>query len=1111
MKLRWRRWLALAILVTGTTAAVAALYSPAVLRIVADRVAQGVNGLEFDSVDGRLATGIVVSGLRWRGDGVELSVDRVAADWRLLPALSRRLRIGTLAIGTVAVSYTPAAAETPARGPIDLSLPWDIAVRRATVTAIHLRQSGDALAHIHQFEAEHLRLRNGVLAVDGSQLHWSLADGPAGTLSVRGRSDADLVVRVAADDGSFEYDGALATVLATPALRGQLHLRDLEPAILLADAPAMTVTGELQLDGWLESLALRGSLRIETADLGPTNVQLDARWGHELLVVREFTLAGDAVPVRLAGSGRADWSSAFLSASVRARWQSTDPAWFSPSGELHAVLEGGSVTVAATGELLDGAATLDGAVEWPVNPQELRGHARLTWSDIDYGKLSSSGGSVLLRGSYSEWRATLADAVVLFDADEISISGEVVGTAAAVTTVDLRADAGAAQARLHGTLAGRWDLAWQAVAPELGALNSAWSGPLRAEGRVQGTPQDLALVLAASTAHGEIELDAQASWEERTLSGTLDPVTITVGNRPPWRTDEPIAFELAGTEARVARACWSQEGVRYGLCLEGTWSTATGARIQAELARVTLTDLRPWLPDGLEYDGAVGGDATILVRPGEPTDVAAALTLAAGSIQQAHRGELTTLLRWRKAIFNGRLDDGAVVGDLRIILAEGGDLQVNTSVPVLDTATGTAADRPLHVALRGELSALDLLPALVPEVGTLHGVIQADVLVQGTRAQPTFTGSVNVADGVMTLPTLGLRLTELTATVSGDRQSLALEAHARSGAGTLDASGAFRFEAGRLRGDAALRGDAFQAVNLPEAEVHLAPDLTAFIDGHTVLLGGSMHIPFARLEPRDRVGAVRRSGDEIVVDAGATEDADDPWRLHARVRVTVADATVDGYGLSGRISGALTVSEAPGQPTRASGSLQIDDGRYTAWGQQLTIERGRLLYSGGPISAPGLDVRAVRRPRDVMVGVNVRGTLSAPELRLISEPPMEQAELLSWLVLGMPLQQTTGNDRQLLDSATRSAGLAGGELLAREIGRRLGLSDVGIEHGAQPEQAALVIGHYLSPRVYVAWGMGIFDNEQSLRLRYHLNRLWSIEAQTGERATSADIKYSVER
>ena len=56
-----------------------------------------------------------------------------------------------------------------------------------------------------------------------------------------------------------------------------------------------------------------------------------------------------------------------------------------------------------------------------------------------------------------------------------------------------------------------------------------------------------------------------------------------------------------------------------------------------------------------------------------------------------------------------------------------------------------------------------------------------------------------------------------------------------------------------------------------------------------------------------------------------------------------------------------------------------------------------------------------------------------------------------------------------------------------------------------------MIGHYLSPRLYIGYGIGLFDPGNSIRLRYHLHRNWTIEAETGPRADSTDLLWTIER
>ena len=81
--------------------------------------------------------------------------------------------------------------------------------------------------------------------------------------------------------------------------------------------------------------------------------------------------------------------------------------------------------------------------------------------------------------------------------------------------------------------------------------------------------------------------------------------------------------------------------------------------------------------------------------------------------------------------------------------------------------------------------------------------------------------------------------------------------------------------------------------------------------------------------------------------------------------------------------------------------------------------------------------------------------------------------------------------------------------MAPDGAQSLILEDSDADHLAWVE-AAFVAGKYLSPRLFVSYGIGLFQNERALRVRYLLSRRWTIEAESGQ-ATGTDILYRIER
>jgi len=196
------------------------------------------------------------------------------------------------------------------------------------------------------------------------------------------------------------------------------------------------------------------------------------------------------------------------------------------------------------------------------------------------------------------------------------------------------------------------------------------------------------------------------------------------------------------------------------------------------------------------------------------------------------------------------------------------------------------------------------------------------------------------------------------------------------------------------------------------------------------------------------------------------------------------------------------VVDAPGRPNRATGTLVIKQGRYQSYGQDLTVTNGEVRFNG-PVDNPGLNIRATRVIHDTMtVGIAMMGYLKEPDVRLFSQPPMAQTQILSYIVTGGPVGGS-GSSGNLINKALSALGLGGGSQLVNALGQDIGLSSARIQTESDLQDASLVVGKYLNPRLFISYGVGLFDPVSTLRLRYVLSNRFTLQVETG-RATSAD-------
>ena len=174
------------------------------------------------------------------------------------------------------------------------------------------------------------------------------------------------------------------------------------------------------------------------------------------------------------------------------------------------------------------------------------------------------------------------------------------------------------------------------------------------------------------------------------------------------------------------------------------------------------------------------------------------------------------------------------------------------------------------------------------------------------------------------------------------------------------------------------------------------------------------------------------------------------------------------------------------------------------------MDRGRLIFAGGPVINPGLDLRAVRQINTITAGVRVKGTLAEPHLELFSNPAMGETDMLSYLILGRPMETASGEEGEMMAKAALAVGLSGGDKVARVVGDRIGLDEMHIESSEQGNQASLVVGRYLSPKVYVSYGVGLIESINTFTVRYQISDHWHIKAESGE-SQGADIFYTIDR
>ena len=215
--------------------------------------------------------------------------------------------------------------------------------------------------------------------------------------------------------------------------------------------------------------------------------------------------------------------------------------------------------------------------------------------------------------------------------------------------------------------------------------------------------------------------------------------------------------------------------------------------------------------------------------------------------------------------------------------------------------------------------------------------------------------------------------------------------------------------------------------------------------------------------------------------------------------------TVRGAGLDARLAGRLKVHSLPTGQVLGDGVIQTRRGTFRAYGQRLVIERGRLTFDG-PIDNPALDIAAWRRNQAVEAGVEVKGPLRAPLIRVVSNPPVPESEQLAWLVLGRSAETGAQTDYAALQVAASALLGAAGGTSQQSFANMVGLDEIGVASEEGGSTQAVTLGKRLSDRIYVSYEQSLNAALAVLRLEYALTRRLSARAETGTRS-GMDLFY----
>ena len=617
---------------------------------------------------------------------------------------------------------------------------------------------------------------------------------------------------------------------------------------------------------------------------------------------------------------------------------------------------------------------------------------------------------------------------------------------------------------------------------------------------LEGPPTKYAVHLAAQAPGLAISAHGVGPYAHGAWDAELQKLTINGSEALHLDLEHPVGMQVSADHVRAEWMCLV--GTPASVCADGDWTPAQWSTTLTahDLPMSTLTS---GLTPAVEYSGRINALVRLFGTAAESPEGTVRLDLIdAHLIHRLSSGKFE----------NATLGSGLVtVSATRSTITADVGLDAGEVGTIKGSLAGQRSTEPwINMPVQGELHAhtgnLGLVTLYVPDIDRAAGTLNADVEFKGTLGTPLVKGTLQVANGEIDFYQVNLGLRRLGFEARLSDNGLDFEGTTRIGQGTAQAGGHLEWRDSLPYGTFKLAGQGLRVVDVPEAQINASPELEFNIAGRKIEVTGTVKVPYAKIAPADLKGAVLSSSDEVIV---GEERADPAKRVAVMSTITLAlgdKVSIDTSGLSGRLTGSITVRSGYDEITRATGELSIEEGKYIAYARKLDIQRGRLIFTGGPVQDPGVDLRAIKAFPDVTAGINVRGTLQQPRMSFFSDPSLPQSQIVSLILAGGGLESVQNPK----SAGAGNAALAqGGAILAQQLGSRIGIQDVSLETDLANE-TSLVIGRFLSPRLYVSYGVSLTEQLNTLKLRYTLGDHWTVKTEVGQ-ARGADLVYTIEK
>ncbi|MCR9519921.1 translocation/assembly module TamB [Vibrio alginolyticus] len=610
------------------------------------------------------------------------------------------------------------------------------------------------------------------------------------------------------------------------------------------------------------------------------------------------------------------------------------------------------------------------------------------------------------------------------------------------------------------------------------------------------------LVSTSLEIEGTFQQKPEMIWD-----GALRRLTLS-SQQGPWALQKSTAVKVNIDKqiANVQAHCWLQ--AESSVCLTEDISVGKSGQAKLAINDFDFDQIKQFLPSETKLQGSVNAQAFAKWAPEKKPEVTLSVNMPKGQVEQAL--EQPIKVGWESFNFKAALAKDKLDAEWLFDVKDNGDLSGKVSL------LNVSSEKP---TIDGKVSLstfhLDFLAPLIGEYSLFKANMNTDLAISGDVMHPKVNGQFLIDQMKLQGEVTPIDINSGQVVINFKGHQADLDAGILTPDGELNVTGDADWQdLQNWRTKARVFAKELNVDVPPMVKIKVEPDMTIDVTPQLAKIEGDINLPWGRIVVEELPpSAVGVSSDTVILDKNL-QPVDDvaamPFDVETNINIKIGDDfQLAAFGLKGGLKGNLNVTQKDKGPFIV-GEVNVVDGSYRSFGQDLLIKEGKILMNGPP-DQPYLSIKAIRNPDntqdDVIAGVQVSGPASDPSIEIFSEPAMNQANALSYLLRGQDIDGEAGGNA--MTTTLIGLSLAKSGRVVGEIGEAFGVQDLQLDTAGSGDDSQVTVSGYILPGLQVKYGVGIFNSLGEFTVRYRLMQDLYLEAVSGV-DSAVDLLYQFE-